>query len=51
MRFLYAVSQAHGRKGQSRGDGKHVVYDDYNFNITRNEFIQFMKFYNKDLSD
>lgn len=51
---MYAVSVAHTRGGGGRGrggDSKHVVYEDYNFNVTRREFVAFMKFYNKDFTD
>ena len=54
MRFLYAVSQSHAhmKKGEvEHENSRHLVYEDFNYTVSREEFTVFMKFYNKDMSE
>ena len=58
IRFLYAVSVAHGRqkkgdnnKEHNHRDTRHIVFEDYDYNVTRQDFVQYMRFYNPALTE
>ena len=39
------------KRGLHEHDSRHIVFENYNYTVSRDEFVSFIKFYMKDVTD